>query len=171
MEDEGVGQGVGGVGAGGAEAGAVDLGHDVGGFVADGFGVAEVLVGAVVGPVREGVFYLGVSGGTVGTHAAGATSRTQCPKEPKVTEEWRMSEALDSMTFRMAMSPMTGAEMVVMSRRIAAAKRRKTPKLKEVLLVGRFCARWVTRVNSLVNAAKHVGGVVVFGLIAVVERG
>ena len=80
MEDEGVGQGVGGVGAGGAEAGAVDLGHDVGGFVADGFGVAEVLVGAVVGPVREGVFLFRSFGGNCGD------SRGGCDVEDAVSE-------------------------------------------------------------------------------------
>lgn len=54
----------------------------------------------------------------------------QWPKVPKVTEEWRMSVWFVSMTFRMPMSPMTGAEMVVMSRRMEAMKRKATPTLQ-----------------------------------------
>jgi len=44
-----------------------------------------------------------------------------------VTEELRISVLLVSITFKIAMSPMTGAEIVVMRRRIAATKRRKVP--------------------------------------------
>jgi len=47
---------------------------------------------------------------------------------PNVTEELRMLLWLVSITFRMAMSPMMGAEMVAMRRRTADAKRRKVPK-------------------------------------------
>jgi len=46
---------------------------------------------------------------------------------PNVTDEWRISEEFVRVTFRIAMSWMTGAEMVVMRRRIEAAKRRKVP--------------------------------------------
>ena len=38
-----------------------------------------------------------------------------------------MSLEFARVTFRMAMSPMTGAEMVVMSRRMAAMRRKMTP--------------------------------------------
>jgi hypothetical protein len=62
------------------------------------------------------------------TYWTGATSRMQCPKVPKVTEEWRMSDLLVSVTFRMAISPTTGAEIVVIRSRIAATKSRKVPK-------------------------------------------
>ncbi len=51
----------------------------------------------------------------------------QWPKVPNVTEELRISVLLVSMTFKMAMSPITGAEMVVTRSRIAAAKSRKVP--------------------------------------------
>ena len=44
-----------------------------------------------------------------------------------MTEELRRSLLLVSITFKIAMSPMTGAEMVVMRSRIAATKRRKVP--------------------------------------------
>jgi len=47
VEDHGAGETVDGAGGGGAEVGAVYGGHDVGGAVADVFGVAEVLVGSV----------------------------------------------------------------------------------------------------------------------------
>jgi hypothetical protein len=46
---------------------------------------------------------------------------------PKVTEELRISVLLVSITFKIAMSPMTGAEIVVMSRRMAEANSRKVP--------------------------------------------
>jgi hypothetical protein len=46
---------------------------------------------------------------------------------PNVTEELRMSVKLVSITFRIAKSPTTGAVMVVMRRRMVAAKRRKVP--------------------------------------------
>lgn len=58
---------------------------------------------------------------------AGATSRTQYPKVPNVTEEWRKSDEFASVTFKIAMSLMTGAEMVVMRSRMAAAKMRNVP--------------------------------------------
>jgi len=44
-----------------------------------------------------------------------------------VTEEWRIADEFVRVTFRIAMSPMTGAEMVVMRSRIAAAKMRNVP--------------------------------------------
>lgn len=42
-----------------------------------------------------------------------------------------MSDLLVSMTFRIAMSPITGAEIVVTRRRIEAMKRKVTPTLVE----------------------------------------
>ncbi len=42
-----------------------------------------------------------------------------------------MSDLLDSMTFRIAMSPMTGEEIVVTRRRIEAMRRKVTPTLVE----------------------------------------
>lgn len=57
----------------------------------------------------------------------GGTSRMQWPKVPKMTEELRMLVLLVSITLRIAMSLMTGAEMVVTRRRMEAAKRRKVP--------------------------------------------
>ena len=63
----------------------------------------------------------------MGTYAAGATSRTQWPKVPNVTEELRKADLLVSVTFRMPMSPMTGDEMVVIRIRIADTKSRKVP--------------------------------------------
>lgn len=51
----------------------------------------------------------------------------QWPKVPKMTEELRMLVLLVSITLRIAMSLMTGAEMVVTRRRMEAAKRRKVP--------------------------------------------
>lgn len=39
-----------------------------------------------------------------------------------------MSDLLVSVTFRMAISPTTGAEIVVIRSRIAATKSRKVPK-------------------------------------------
>jgi len=53
----------------------------------------------------------------------------QCPKAPNVTEELRKSVKFVSMTLRMAMSPMTGAEMVVTRRRMDAMKMKATPIL------------------------------------------
>lgn len=44
-----------------------------------------------------------------------------------MTEELRISVLLVSITFRMGISLMTGALMVVTRRRIAATKRRKVP--------------------------------------------
>jgi len=61
------------------------------------------------------------------TYWTGATSRMQWPKVPNVTEELRRSVLLVSVTFRMAMSFTTGAEIVVMRSRIAATKSRKVP--------------------------------------------
>jgi len=52
----------------------------------------------------------------------------QCPNVPNVTEELRISVLFVSITFKIAISPMTGAEMVVIRRRMADAKRRKVPK-------------------------------------------
>jgi len=51
----------------------------------------------------------------------------QWPKVPNVTEELRMSVLLVSITFKIAMSPTTGAEMVVMRIRIADTNSRKVP--------------------------------------------
>ena len=59
----------------------------------------------------------------------GGTSRMQCPKAPNVTDELRMSVKFVSMTLRMAMSPMTGDEMVVTRRRMDAMKMKATPIL------------------------------------------
>jgi hypothetical protein len=53
----------------------------------------------------------------------------QCPKAPNVTDELRMSVKFVSMTLRMAMSPMTGDEMVVTRRRMDAMKMKTTPTL------------------------------------------
>jgi hypothetical protein len=50
----------------------------------------------------------------------GGTSRTQRPKVPKVMAELRISVLFVSVTLRMAISPMTGDEIEVMSRRLAA---------------------------------------------------
>ena len=55
----------------------------------------------------------------------------QCPNVPNVTLELRMSVLFDSITLRIAMSPITGAEIVVTSRRIEAMKRKVTPSLKQ----------------------------------------
>jgi hypothetical protein len=49
MQDESVGEGVGGIGADAAKVRAVDLGHDFDGFVADGLFGAVVLVGSTAG--------------------------------------------------------------------------------------------------------------------------
>lgn len=68
-----------------------------------------------------------------GTHCTGGTSRMQWPKVPKMTDEWRMSVWFVSITFRMAMSLMTGAEMVVMRRRMEAMKRNATPTLSNLM--------------------------------------
>jgi hypothetical protein len=62
----------------------------------------------------------------------GATSRTQWPKAPNVTDELRMSVKFVSMTLRMPMSPMTGDEMVVTRRRMDAMKMKATPVLISV---------------------------------------
>jgi hypothetical protein len=51
----------------------------------------------------------------------------QWPKVPKVTEEWRISVLFVSITLRMPMSPMTGDEIEVTRRRIAAMKMNDTP--------------------------------------------
>lgn len=51
----------------------------------------------------------------------------QCPKVPKVTDEFRMVVLLVRDTFRMAMSLMTGAEIDTTNSRIAAAKKKKVP--------------------------------------------
>jgi hypothetical protein len=53
------------------------------------------------------------------SYDAGATSRTQWPNVPKVTEECRASDELVRVTLRIPMSPMTGAEIVVIKRSIA----------------------------------------------------
>jgi len=59
---------------------------------------------------------------------ATAASRTQYPKVPKVTEECLLVDVLlVSVTFKSDMSLTTGAEIVVIRRSIAAAKRRKVP--------------------------------------------
>ena len=42
-----------------------------------------------------------------------------------------MSDLLESMTFRIAMSPMTGEDIVVTKRRIEAMKRKVTPTLDD----------------------------------------
>jgi hypothetical protein len=57
----------------------------------------------------------------------GATSRTQCPNVPNVTEECRMWVWFVSITFKMAMSPITGAEIVVTRSRIAEKRIRMVP--------------------------------------------
>jgi hypothetical protein len=46
---------------------------------------------------------------------------------PKVTEEWRMSDEFVRVTLRMAMSPITGALIVVIKRRIADMNINATP--------------------------------------------
>ena len=56
------------------------------------------------------------------------TSRTQYPKVPKVTEELRWVVALVRVTLKMEMSLTTGAEIVVMSSRMAEIKRRRVPQ-------------------------------------------
>jgi hypothetical protein len=51
----------------------------------------------------------------------------QYPKLPNVTEEWRIVDELVNVTLRIAMSWMTGAEMVVIRRRMEAANIKITP--------------------------------------------
>lgn len=65
-----------------------------------------------------------------GTYWTGGTSRMQCPKVPKVTAELRICVWLVSMTFRIAMSGITGAEIVVMRSSMDATKRKRTPTLR-----------------------------------------
>ena len=98
------------------------MGHDQGRVVANGFWGAPVLISAI-----HPVSFASPRQGRLNTYLAGATSRMQWPKVPKVTEELRISLLLVSSTFRMEISGMTGAEMVVIKRRIAEAKRRNVP--------------------------------------------
>ena len=100
----------------------IDLLHDGSWVVSDDPLVAVVLIGPVCA-VRYNSSFVG--DGTA--NSAGATSRTQWPNVPKVTDELRISDLLVSITFKIPMSVMTGAEMVVMRRRMAAANSRKVP--------------------------------------------
>jgi hypothetical protein len=113
-----------GIGGGAVESRAVDLSHDQGRVVANALAGAPVLIG----PVHAvSCLFSRARRGNLGTYWAGATSRTQWPKVPNVTEELRMSLLLVRVTFKMAISWMTGAEIVVIKRRIAEAKSRKVP--------------------------------------------
>ena len=67
------------------------------------------------------------------THVIGGTSRMQCPKVPKITDEFRMSVLFVSITLRIAISLSTGAEMVVTRSRIEAMRRNTTPTLSRLL--------------------------------------
>jgi len=116
------------VGAGAAVGCVVDLLHDHGRLVADHFGEAKVLVGPGVMRISWQL-KMDFCGKKDHAHWMGGTSRTQCPKAPNVTEELRKSVKFVSMTLRMAMSPMTGDEMVVTRRRMDAMKMKTTPIL------------------------------------------
>lgn len=52
---------------------------------------------------------------------------------PKTTDEWRMSVEFVRVTFRIAMSLTTGAEMVVMRRRMEAMRMKRTPTLSRMI--------------------------------------
>lgn len=56
-----------------------------------------------------------------------STSKTQYPKVPNETTELWESVPFVNLTFMIPMSLMTGAEMVVMRRRMEDAKRRNVP--------------------------------------------
>lgn len=56
-----------------------------------------------------------------------STSKTQYPKVPNETTELWESVPFVNLTFKIPISLMTGAEMVVMSRRMEDAKRRNVP--------------------------------------------
>jgi len=65
----------------------------------------------------------------------GGTSRIQCPNVPKITEEGRMSVWFVRSTFKIAMSLMTGALMVVTRRRMAATSRKRVPNQWSGLII------------------------------------
>ena len=73
------------------------------------------------------------------TYVTGGTSSIQCPNVPKITDEFRISVLFVSMTLRIAMSLSTGAEMVVMSRRMEARRRNVVPTLEHYI---RFMCVW-----------------------------
>jgi hypothetical protein len=132
-----------GIGGGAVESRAVDLSHDQGGVVANALAGAPVLIG----PAHAvSCLFSRARRGNQGTYWTGATSRTQWPNVPNVTEELRMSVLLVRVTFKMAISLMTGAEIVVIKRRIAEAKRRKVPKWWTIpvlcILTGSRVFRW-----------------------------
>ncbi len=54
----------------------------------------------------------------------------QCPKVPKFTAELRIWVLLVSLTLRIAMSGITGAEIVVTRSSMDATKRQRTPTLR-----------------------------------------
>ena len=122
VKDHDAGKGLRGIDGCVVVADLVDLLHDGGWVVADALLGAVVLVGPVCA-VSQKVSW----NSTWETNSAGATSSTQWPNVPKVTDEWRISDLLVSVTFNMAMSLMTGAEMVVMRRRMAAANSKNVP--------------------------------------------
>ena len=68
-------------------------------------------------------------------YCTGATSRTQWPKAPNVTEELRISVLFVSMTLSIAMSPITGDEIVVTRRNTAATIKQATPDLSQLIQV------------------------------------
>jgi hypothetical protein len=71
-------------------------------------------------------------------YVVGATLRTQWPKVPKVTVE-----LFASLTLRMAMSLITGAEIVVMRRRMEEMKMRATPKVwSQRNMIARGLVQW-----------------------------
>lgn len=123
MENHDAGEGLCGIGRSGVEVGIVNGGHHVNRVVSNVLASAVILVSAIR-DVSIAQYSFSDRGST---YLAGATSSTQCPKVPKVTLECRMSLLLVSITFMIGISWMTGAEMVVINSKIAAAKRRKVP--------------------------------------------
>lgn len=101
--------------------GVVNVGHYIGGVVAD------VATGAGVMVVTELSVSRGFEGGRLERTYA-LTSRTQYPKVPNETEELWPFVWFVRVTLSILMLLMTGAEMVVMRRRMQAAKMRKVPR-------------------------------------------
>lgn len=122
MKDHDARKGLGGVDGCSVVADLIDRLHDGSRVVADDFLVTEVLVGPV-----HAISYEFRRIGNGSPYSTGATSRTQWPNVPKVTDELRISLLLVSITFKIAISPMTGAEIVVIRRSIADANSRKVP--------------------------------------------
>ena len=79
----------------------------------------------------------------------------QCPKAPNVTDELRMSVKFVSMTLRMAMSPMTGDEMVVTRRRMDAMKMKATPILFQRVMLAVPLRQTGQKVDEPMDYASH----------------